>query len=693
MKTLILCLFLALSLNSFSQNLKLMHPIAKASGDYIAISPNRDIVALASNTGIIFLEANTGRLVKEIPINYAKSVTFSTDKKYLAFTYQKTIQIIDLYTDEIIMKDEEENQCYSITFSPNNEEIAFYTGSQLKTWNFKTGQFWLIETSGHNHYCYRESGVESDEIRYSSDGRYLLSVPNKNCSPTADASIWDTKMKTKTKTFNIANYPLFDINSTWTEISVITSENSIVVKDLNTLNTKKTIPLQGKFNYIKYLSSKNNVLVTNLDEYSNNPVYLVNLENGETITKPALKASKIMILDENRILTNNLYAGLKVYELSSGQIIDLFKTNTFYIENVWLSENQEYIALLAYNNNLRLLNKSFNHLIAFPNSYYKSYGAVAIPKDKNITISCGGEDVNIWDNKSGELIKKYEKILDNNWRKVISDDGTILFQYGRGGCHFSYIDLSNGSKLYEFETSTNWEPEIYSGAFYPDNKYFATGVNTRYDLTRTWAQGSRELTKEEQKRSVSIWDLEQNNLIRTFSTNHPEGIIQNIAFSHDGNYLFTTSNNEELTVMWDLTGTSIKSFKGRLQSISGDSKYLVVNSRSENGFSTIIYNISTGNKVKSIPIGGDSYVSKDGQHIINNLTSHLEVWNILSGKLEFSYYIAGDSDWVVITPDGYYDGTKNGLKEIHYSDGFKVYPLDTASDMKFKPGLIGSILK
>ena len=193
MKTLILCLFLALSLNSFSQNLKLMHPIAKASGDYIAISPNRDIVALASNTGIIFLEANTGRLVKEIPINYAKSVTFSTDKKYLAFTYQKTIQIIDLYTDEIIMKDEEENQCYSITFSPNNEEIAFYTGSQLKTWNFKTGQFWLIETSGHNHYCYRESGVESDEIRYSSDGRYLLSVPNKNCSPTADASIWDTK--------------------------------------------------------------------------------------------------------------------------------------------------------------------------------------------------------------------------------------------------------------------------------------------------------------------------------------------------------------------------------------------------------------------------------------------------------------------------------------------------------------------
>jgi len=693
MKTLILALLLILSLDSFSQNLKLMHPLAKASGDYIAISPNKDIVALASNSGIIFLDLKTGRLVKELDINYAKSITFSPDGKYIAFTYQKSIQIVDFNTDAIIMKDEEENECYAVTFSPSNEEIAFYSGSQLKTWNFKTGQFWLVETSNKSHYCYRESGVESDEIRYSPDGRYMLALPNKTCSPEAAAIVWDTKMKTKTKTYSLSNYPLFDINSTWTEISVLTTENTIVVKDLNTSNTKMTIPLQGKFSYIKYLPGKNNVIVTDLDEYSNNPVYLVNLENGETITKPALKSNKIVILDENRIFTNNLYAGLKVFDLSSGQVIDLFKTNTLYLEKIGLSENQENISVLGFNSNLRLLDKSLNHIISFPNSYRKSYGAVSIPQNKDITVSCGGEDVYVWSNKSGEIIKKYEKILDNNWDKVISDNGEILFQYSRRGCHFSYLDLNTGSKLYEFKTYTNWEPDIYSGAFYPDNKYFVTGVNTRYDLTRTWAQGSRELTEEEKKRAVSIWDLEQNNLVRTFPTNHPVGMINKIACSHDGNYIFTTSNNEEVTVMWDLTGNKIRSFKGRLESLSFDSKFLVVNSRTEAGFSTIIYNISTGNKVQSIPIGGDSFVSKDGQHIINNLTSHLEVWNMSSGKFEFSYYIVGDSDWVVITPDGYYDGTENGLKEIHYSDGSKVYPLNTVTDIKYKHGLLGSIFK
>ena len=278
MKTILLNLVLLLSLNSFSQNLKLMHPLAKASGDYIAISPNRDIVALASNSGIIFLDANTGRLVKELGINYAKSITFSPDGKYIAFTYQKSIQIVDLNTNDIIMKDEEENECYAITFSPSNEEIAFYSGSQLKTWNFKTGKFWLVETSGNSHYCYRESGVESDVIRYSPNGQYLLSVPNKTCSPEAPATLWDTKMKIKKKSFSPVDYPFFDINSTWTEICVLTKNNSLIVKDFNSLNTKKTIQLQGKLGYIKYLPGKNTVLVTDLDEYLNTPVYLVNLE-------------------------------------------------------------------------------------------------------------------------------------------------------------------------------------------------------------------------------------------------------------------------------------------------------------------------------------------------------------------------------------------------------------------------------
>ncbi len=693
MKTRVLLFLIIISLNSFSQNLKLMHPLASASGDYMAVSPNRDMVALASNSGITFHELATGRLIKELEINYAKSITFSPNGKFIAFTYQNTIQVVDLNTNKIIMKDEEENPCYSIIFSPNNEEIAFYSGTQLKTWNFTTGEFWLVETSGNDHYCYRESGVESDEIRYSPDGRYLLSIPNITCSTDAPATVWDTKMKTKSKTFDVTNYPFFDINSSWTEISILTSENSIVVKDLNTLNTKRTIPLQGFFNFIKYSPNKSSVLVTNLDVYSNASTYIVNLESGEIITKPSLKASQIMFIDENRILTNTLYAGLNVYEVSTGQFLNLFKTNALYIESLGISENQENISVLGFNSNLRLLDKSFNHVMTFPDSYYKSYNAVAIPKDKNITVTCGGEDVYIWDNKSGEIVKKYEKLLNNNWRKVITEDGTILFQYGRGGCHFSYFDLNTGSKLFEFTTNTNWEPEIFSGAFYPDGKYFATGVNTEYDLTRTWAEGSRVLPQEEQKRAVSIWDINQHNLVRTFPTNHPEGMIQNICFSHDGNFIFTTSNNEEITAKWDLTGKLVASFHGRLQSISGDDKYLLAYSRTKNGFSTIVYNILTGGKVLEIPVGGDAIVSMDGQHIITNLTSNIEVWSMSTGKLEFSYYLVGGTDWVAITPDGYYDGTKDGLKEIHYSDGFKIYALDTETDSKYKPGLTGSILK
>jgi len=228
-----------------------MHPIAKVSGDYIALSPNSKIIGLASRTGIRFHDVETGKLVKELDINYANSITFSPDGKQIAFTYQKTIQIVDLKSGSIIMKHEDENPCYSITYSPSNQEIAFYSGQQLKPWNFTTGKFWIVESSKHKHYCYREGGVASDDIQYSPEGKYLLSIPNKTCSPNAAAKLYDTKMKTLVRQFEASDFPYFDINHSWDEIATLSSDNNLIIKDLKTLSTKKSIQLSDNFEFIK----------------------------------------------------------------------------------------------------------------------------------------------------------------------------------------------------------------------------------------------------------------------------------------------------------------------------------------------------------------------------------------------------------------------------------------------------------
>lgn len=676
-----------ISLNGFCQELELMRPVAKVTGDYMALSPNSKIIGLASRSGIRFHDVATGKLIKELDINYANSITFSPDGKQIAFTYQKTIQIVDLKSGAIIIKHEDENPCYSITYSPSNQEIAFYSGQQLKTWNFETGQFWIVETSEHTHYCYREGGVASDDIQYSPDGKYLLSIPNKTCSPNAAAKLYDTKMMSLVRQFEVSDFPYFDINSNWDEIAILSSEKKILVKDLKTLSTKKTIQLSDNFEFIKYLPRTNRVLVSNLGEYSRTPVYLVDLLTNEIIEKPSLNASKVLILNPDKILTSKLYAGLNVYDIPSGEMLNPFETNTYYIENINFSEDFTKLAILAHPSNMRLIDHNFKHLVTFPDSYYKSYSAVSIPENKEYTITCGGEDVYFWNNSTGEVMKKYEGLLENNWYKVISKNGEILYQYGKGGCHFSYFNLIDGTQLYKFKTYTNWEPDIHCAAFSPDNNYFVTGVNTSHDI-----EARRELTKEEQKRAVSIWDLNFHKNIREFPTPHPVGKIQNITFTRDGNFIFTDSNNELIIYMWDLLGNKVKSFKGRISSISYDGKLLAANARTDNGFATIVYDIQTGKKIQTIPVGGDAFISKDNNHIITNRQSQIDVWNIQTGKLEFKYYIISDNDWVAIAPNGDYDGSENGLKEIHYSDGFKIYPLNKETDGHYKSGLIQDIL-
>ncbi len=676
-----------------AQNLNLLHPVVHASGHYFSVSVDKSMVACASNSEITIFDTQSGNLLKDIAINNVKSVAFSNDNKYIAVAYQNYIQINDYRTDEVISKIKEGNSCSSIIFSPNNETVAYYTGTQLKTRNFRTGKTWLVETSNHKHFRNREAGIESDELRYSPDGRYLLTVPNKICSPNDNAAIWDTKMKVKSQIINIAKYPLFDINTTWTEISLFTVENKLIVKDLNTGQIKKTIPLQEKFTYLKYVPGKDMLLFNKLSRYSVSSVYLVNPETGERSVKAGIAASQIKFLDENRIITNKEYVGLKVFDLLAGQTIDLFKTKTFYIEDICPGQDYEVFSILAYTSNLRLIDKSFQQIVTFPNSYEQSYEAVSIPKNKNITVTCGSRDVYIWDNNTGAVLKKYEGILVNDWNKVISGDGEMLFQYSRGGCEFSYFDLSTGLQLYKHKIRSFIEPDIYSGAFYPDSKYFVTGVTDRHEQNENGEYTTIRLSQDKQKRAVRIWDLGQKKLVRTFLTNHPNGTIQKITFSHNGDYIFTTSNNEAVTVMWDLLGNEIRSFKGRLESLSFDDKFIVVNLRNGVSFQTIVYDVNTGETMQKIPIGGDAYISKDGKHIINNLTSQIEVWSMSSGQKEFSYYIVGDTDWVAISPDGYYDGTENGLKEIHYSDGFKVYPVDISIDTKYQPGMVKDILQ
>lgn len=69
----------------------------------------------------------------------------------------------------------------------------------------------------------------------------------------------------------------------------------------------------------------------------------------------------------------------------------------------------------------------------------------------------------------------------------------------------------------------------------------------------------------------------------------------------------------------------------------------------------------------------------------------LRLWDARSGALAARLYGVGDS-WVVLAPDGRFDGDAVARKRMHLVRGFTAYPLDAYMDRYFTPGLLERIL-
>jgi len=449
-----------------------------------------------------------------------------------------------------------------------------------------------------------------------------------------------------------------------------------------------------KYNNIRFSPNDSKLLISCLDDniYDKSNILIYDLSNNNFPSELELYANKVSFLENEKIIAAHVRKGLTIWDIVNKELVQNFNTDVKFIENFYLSGDSKKILILPHNENMRVYDKYFTKIKVLEDSYYKSYTNAIIPETSQQIITCGGRDYYIWDSESGILMDKRENILENTWDKVLSDDGKYLFQHSGGGCHFSYFDINSGSQLYRFKTYTGWEPPIYCACFSPNNKYIATGVNTRYDLTRTFAQGSRELTKEEQKRAVSIWDLSTGNLVRTFPTDHPVGKIQNIKFSRDGNFIFTDSNNEENICQWDLNGNLIKTFKGRIRDVSKSGKYIISFIKTPSSWSTVIYDIITSTPICSVPSSGKSYLSNDDSILYINTGACIQAWDVKTSSLLFSYYINGEDDWVAVSPKGYFDGTKEGIKLLHYTKDLEIITIESTFEEFYTPNLINIIL-
>ena len=63
------------------------------------------------------------------------------------------------------------------------------------------------------------------------------------------------------------------------------------------------------------------------------------------------------------------------------------------------------------------------------------------------------------------------------------------------------------------------------------------------------------------------------------------------------------------------------------------------------------------------------------------------------GKLLITLQYLDKENWVVYTPDGYFDATPNAKEFIGWSVGMQTYPAEKYWDQYYRPGLFAKVIE
>lgn len=307
-------------------------------------------------------------------------------------------------------------------------------------------------------------------------------------------------------------------------------------------------------------------------------------------------------------------------------------------------------------------------------SHKKAVLCYDLSKDGKRLLTGGGDGkIVLWNVATGDslqVIQSYrEPIFDIHFSsdetKVASSswDATLKVHDLQTGQMLTYLDFENNS--------------AYNILYHPNDLYLFTA---RLD------------------NSLQMWELDTRTTVRTF-VGHTN-IISSIRLSADQRTLLSAGWDGTIR-LWDVgTGLMTKKFKDHRGAVhvaifSADERF-VYSAGADRQIR--VWDVATSRIVRTFE-GHNAEItsllfSPDNKMLISHSVDGVtKFWDLNSGKEFFEHIHFGERDWMVKNPEGYFNGTDDARRYIHFVSGTKTYSVDQFFQEFYRPDLLPRIFQ
>ncbi|MGK0386085.1 MAG: WD40 repeat protein [Patiriisocius sp.] len=255
-----------------------------------------------------------------------------------------------------------------------------------------------------------------------------------------------------------------------------------------------------------------------------------------------------------------------------------------------------------------------------------------VSPDGNLLVSCGVDNtIRIWDIKSTKQVKLLRGHINDVNSVRFSSDGRLIVSASADN-KVKVWDAYTGVNLHTFNGHTY---DVSSAAFSPDNTQI---VSAAIDYT------------------VKIWDIASQSVTHTF---YPDNfLVSDVGFSPDGQYVISARHNSQI-LKWEVA-------TGKCDTLRGHTDWVAEAQYGPKG--QFIYSCA-----------GDGLV---------------KIWDASTNQVLVSLLSLSNSaeDYVVFTPDGKFEGSKEGLELLYFVDSMNILPLWSLYEQKVTPKLLKRVV-